>query len=306
MAAANRTHGPIVIVARAHSGTRLLAEALLEAGVYLGPTLLPGFLDSLDCFHRFVLPLVASKHFPDLATGLHSRKVRSLCNHCVTRTLTRFFPRRLVPEYWGWKVSESVFVMPVIKAYFPGARFVHLIRDGRDVVLSDNGYFQLTAPHPEFLGALADLLLDAAGGYVTTKFRAFCLNVTFGTTRLRYWRGIRLTDRRALVRNRFTVQMQSWVHSVATAQRHGRSMGDDYCEVRYEDLCRRPEETVRELFASLNLPLADKAQSFLKRRATTGRIGKWKGAGLIAAEVADFQRAVELGMPLLERLGYMS
>lgn len=39
-------------------------------------------------------------------------------------------------ERWGDKSPEYVFNLPILKELFPDARFVHIVRDGRDVALS--------------------------------------------------------------------------------------------------------------------------------------------------------------------------
>jgi hypothetical protein len=39
---------------------------------------------------------------------------------------------------WGFKNPRQIFMLPIIELVFPSARFVHLIRDGRDMVISNN------------------------------------------------------------------------------------------------------------------------------------------------------------------------
>jgi hypothetical protein len=39
-------------------------------------------------------------------------------------------------QRWGDKTPEYVYHLPVLKALFPGARYIHIVRDGRDVALS--------------------------------------------------------------------------------------------------------------------------------------------------------------------------
>jgi hypothetical protein len=39
---------------------------------------------------------------------------------------------------WGFKNPRQMFLLPVLRLAFPSARFVHLVRDGRDMLLSDN------------------------------------------------------------------------------------------------------------------------------------------------------------------------
>jgi hypothetical protein len=41
---------------------------------------------------------------------------------------------------WGWKNPRNMWVIPFYASVFPGLRFVHLIRDGRDMAVSDNNF----------------------------------------------------------------------------------------------------------------------------------------------------------------------
>jgi hypothetical protein len=40
--------------------------------------------------------------------------------------------------HWGWKNPRSMYVLPLIARLFPRVRFIHLIRDGRDMATSEN------------------------------------------------------------------------------------------------------------------------------------------------------------------------
>jgi hypothetical protein len=39
---------------------------------------------------------------------------------------------------WGWKEPNSIYLLPFLHDQLPGVRFVHLVRDGRDMAFSDN------------------------------------------------------------------------------------------------------------------------------------------------------------------------
>jgi hypothetical protein len=39
---------------------------------------------------------------------------------------------------WGWKNPRSMYVLPIIHRVFPDLRFIHVVRDGRDIALSRN------------------------------------------------------------------------------------------------------------------------------------------------------------------------
>jgi hypothetical protein len=306
---ARQLRGPIVVVGRPHSGTRILARVLADHGVFMGATT-PGFLDSLTWCTRFVVPLVASRFHPRFPAPGEEAAFDRFVAARLDDTLARFFadgvPSAGTP--WGWKYPETLFVMPILKRLLPGARFIHLVRDGRDVCLSDDGYFQVTGDHRDPPGWDLPPLDDAArpceGREARATYRDFCWAVAFGDASVRGFQGIDLEDRVALGEHRFTLQMQSWLHCVRMARAHGRALGDDYLELRYEDLCTRPSERTAAVLAWLGLPRRPAAEAFITREVGPARVGKWRAVRLSPAQSRDFASAVALGEPLLRELGY--
>ncbi|MCU0990062.1 MAG: sulfotransferase, partial [Xanthomonadales bacterium] len=118
---------PVVIMGRGHSGTRLLAGILLHLGVDLNANL---------ARHRSGDMLDQAEHSVDPA--------------CVGqlgfRDLNRFskasfaYYRRLDPggRPWGWKFPETYLIGPYVRAVFPQARYIHLLRDGRDLAFKQH------------------------------------------------------------------------------------------------------------------------------------------------------------------------
>jgi hypothetical protein len=52
--------------------------------------------------------------------------------------------RRGIPSpetRWGWKNPRSMWLLPFLAERFPKMRFIHMIRDARDMMLSENRYF---------------------------------------------------------------------------------------------------------------------------------------------------------------------
>ena len=39
---------------------------------------------------------------------------------------------------WGWKEPRSLYLLPLLDEELPGLRFLHVVRDGRDMAFSDN------------------------------------------------------------------------------------------------------------------------------------------------------------------------
>ncbi|MEM9305036.1 MAG: sulfotransferase [Pseudomonadota bacterium] len=298
-----RYPGPFGIVARPHSGTRLLAEALLINGVYLGATVSKGYLDSHDWYRFFTVPLLGNRSFcPDSQLTLPAAGDRFV-ERCLVKALEHYLGHRrydpghavidpvrpLGPGGWGWKMSEMVLLLPTVRRFFPDARIIHLIRDGRDVTLSDNGFFQLT---------------NRNTGQLAEDHRRFLRRSTFGDDDRQAWRGIDLDDADAIHRNRFLLQMKSWMTCVSAGRSFGRAAPDSYLEVRYEDLCTQPQVEAGRAFEFLGIEMVDETREFLAKAPRRTAIGKWHEWPFTPEERADFDAAVTLGTPLLTELGY--
>lgn len=282
---------PTVVLGRPRSGSRLVARLLRENGIFMGSDLNPESLDSYSWHQCFVAPLITGPFFPSWQPNGTATDLRSYYRNYQAETLRRFWAGRPPSAPWGWKVCETLFVIPVVKELFPEARFIHVIRDGRDVCLSNRGFFQLTAacaPNGWFLP-----------GTEQCCFRDFCIAVTFGESGIREWRGLDLYSPHALVDDRYSLQVQSWITCVTRAQAYGRMHPGDYYEIRYEDLCRAPTIETNRLFEWLHLPIRQPL------KVGVGRIQKWQNTPMSMRERRDFDRAVELARPLLKELAYV-
>jgi hypothetical protein len=291
------TRGPIVVLGRPHSGTRLLAGLLRSAGVFLGADLTHPQLDSWSMHQRFVVPLLAAR-----VGGRHDAGLGSFARACFDGAWPRYAGTGTGQGAWGWKCCETSFVMPAVRRLLPGSVFVHLIRDGRDVALSGRGYFQITAPTSDPPGWWPASPSGPAGEPL--GYGAFSRLVTFGERGVRRWRGIDLDDPRDVVSHRYLLQMQAWVTAVTWARCDGATLGDGYHEVRYEELCASPADAARTLFRRLDLPWSAAAATFLDRHVVPGRAGRWRRAQLPRREARDFSRAVALARPVLLDCGY--
>lgn len=124
---------PVVIMGRGHSGTRVVAWMVHHLGVDLGvdDERTPSG-DPVDRSLRHHLRIVAERSIGNGATEAPgfletNRFQRAMAGHLRRRGVP------VVPLRWGWKFPESYLTGPVIAQTFPGARFIHLVRDGRDL-----------------------------------------------------------------------------------------------------------------------------------------------------------------------------
>lgn len=134
---------PLVIGATGGSGTRAVAKILmLSQKVYLGNN----HNRALDCldFKPFY-----DHHVPDILSELYSSQPVSDSEKSEFESLRKLFcecfdnyieglDHRDLHSAWGWKGPRSMFFLPFFDSIFPKMKFIHVVRDGRDMAYSLN------------------------------------------------------------------------------------------------------------------------------------------------------------------------
>lgn len=125
--------GPNVIGATGGSGTRALAKVLRTSGMYTGADLnayedaLPFGAFSDRWINRFVATPDANR---SLAAAMRPDLDSVLAAHLATMPPS-------APS-WGWKEPRSIYLVSFFDGAMPSLRFLHFIRDGRDMAFSEN------------------------------------------------------------------------------------------------------------------------------------------------------------------------
>lgn len=124
---------PVAVGGVGGSGTRIIAELLTEMGVFMGD-----FVNhALD---NYAWPLGAELDVPDIAPPPHRRQ-QSIAyalggfEHAMLGALARSDRPYLG---WGWKVPTSFLWLSELHDFFPGLRYLHVIRHGLDMAYSRN------------------------------------------------------------------------------------------------------------------------------------------------------------------------
>ncbi len=188
----NHQDAPVVIGATGGSGTRVFAKICMRAGYFMG-THLNNSLDAL--------------HFADFYNqwiNLSLRNDRSLFTHDQFLQRDKHF-KKCVQQHrttigdpnarWGWKGPRSMFFLDVFIRHYPAMKFVHVIRDGRDMAYSSNQsqlhrhgsafldkkWEQLNLPHRSILlwnicnMSVATYAQEALGNrYLSVRFEDLC------------------------------------------------------------------------------------------------------------------------------------
>ncbi len=126
---------PLIIGATGGSGTRVVARMVRRLGVFIGANLNESE-DTAELFefydrwiNRFALRDIA----PLCSEEEHL--LRRDFSECVRRHHGANSP---VSNLWGWKEPRSIYLLPLFFSIWPEMKFIHVIRDGRDMALSAN------------------------------------------------------------------------------------------------------------------------------------------------------------------------
>ena len=261
-----RLPAPVIVFNKSHSGSRLLARLIAESGVFLGAHVNES-LDSLDLLE--LVEALVTGYYPDyqrLWSGPPDAKLAALAERVFERHLEGFSSGP-----WGWKLCETTYVLPVLDYCFPEARYLHLIRDGRDVAFSDH-----RAP---------DI--------------AFWRKVYFNTDQMRTWRGMRTTPQ-AYRRRSHLYNAAHWANSVQVGRDYAAMLRDRCLEVRYEDLCLRFDETAARALDFLEAPRREEAIAAVRGDVRIESVGKHR-----RQPERKQREVIEIAKPLLLALGYL-
>ncbi len=175
---------------------------------------------------------------------------------------------------WGWKLCETVYALPLIDYLFPAARYIHLIRDGRDVAFSDH-----VAPRDPLW---QKIYVDAVG--------------------VKHWRGLFYGQhsRAAYRLDSSLYNAQHWLNSVTLGRRYGAMLGSRYLEVRYEALCTDFDREASRLLAFAAAPNLADGVAAIRSEVRTESVGKHRRHSRWRV-----RRVERYARPLLIELGYL-
>lgn len=129
---------PLVILSRGHSGTRVLAWLCTKLGYNLGTSDRNPTADADKRFTNRIKRVAATN-----IGVVRDDQIQPPDLRCFQRAVAEYH-RRLGAGggLWGWKFPETYLIVPIVARTFPKARYIHLIRDGRDIAfkkhLTDN------------------------------------------------------------------------------------------------------------------------------------------------------------------------
>ncbi len=132
---------PLIIGATGGSGTRVVARIARHAGYALGTNLNPAedALDFVPFYDAWINRYVEAEHRGQPLRSSVAEMMAVDFEFALRRHAGNFqSPVDDDASRWGWKTPRSIYLLPFFHSRFPAMKFIHLVRDGRDMVFSKN------------------------------------------------------------------------------------------------------------------------------------------------------------------------
>jgi len=207
-------NAPVIIGGSGGSGTRVLAELLMMSGYYMGrhQNVSCDALDFVDFYDQWVTPYNFGRSM------MNARDQSEMCNQ-FNASLTCFKGEDRSLEHhhsWGWKNPRSMLMLPFLNTTFSDMKFIHLVRDGRDMAFSENtnqiykhAEAILTGTHREMSAKAqamhfwseSNMLVAEygeafmGGRYIRVRFEDLCSETEKTLMRLESFLGVALNDK---------------------------------------------------------------------------------------------------------------
>jgi len=264
--------GPYPIFCRGHSGGRLIAEAFIRNGISLGQVASDRKdTESFGIENLLIREMVMNAYHYLPANTSQQHYYQNLMKRCVTAYQNTEIPST---GPFGWKMGISLFTLLVVLDAFPTAKVIHLIRDGRDVMLSR---------------------LEARFAHLADPINRL---VVFGDANVDHFEGHPLTPE-TVATYRNELEMLHWVTAVSYGLK-GRAYPERYLEVKYEDICQNPIAIFENIFDFIEVPYLSATKNWLTQAVYPTKIAKWNHLS-----TEQLNKPLEIGGDLLRKLDYL-
>lgn len=232
---------------------------------------------------------------PDMARPATKRYIRGAFKSMAKSKSARFLIE---------KTCANSLRVGFVNAVVPDAKYIYLVRDGRDVVLS--AMKRWVAPlDVQYMLKKARFVPPTDLPYYGSRFLWNRIQqYRSSDRRLSTW-GPRIPELTELARRSTLAEVcaHQWHRSVERAETELDQLDDDrVTRVRYEDFVSEPVDALGEIVGWLGIDASDT----LLRRATSKVSTKSVGNGLKGLSEEDIERVDAIGRPALENHGYLN
>ena len=223
---------PVLLMGRGHSGTRVLSFACMHLGIQLGTSAATGDADDRT-FTRTIKKIAARNLAPGAPDCLREKDLIRFQN-----AVFRYYTTIGSPQTpWGWKFPETYLIGAYVARTFPQARYIHMVRDGRDLAFKKH---------------LTDDPERALGKTLLTHINAMHLPHHLQAA-------------------------MSWAFQVDQFDAFRKTLpANQVLDLTFEDICREPMAAMQDVCEFLNIPMTERCESYITRKLDVAKIGQYK------------------------------
>ncbi|MGZ5441407.1 MAG: sulfotransferase family protein [Thermoanaerobaculia bacterium] len=285
------TAQPVIILGAARSGTNALRDALTRfEGVGTWPC------DEINYIWRHGNARYPTDEFS-----------RSMATPKVIRYIRRAFEieaRRQHLTHIVEKTCANTLRVQFVDEVLPEAKFIYILRDGRDVVASARERWTADLDLRYTLKKVRYVPPFDVPLYAWLQLRNRAQRLFSSEKQLGYWgpRFVGLTES-AGERSLEEICALQWVRSVERAEADLRTFDPKrVITVRYEDFATSPIEQMRHISAFLEVPMTAAMESHVRGMISARSVGRWRAT--LADDVSD--RILPIMAASLRARGYAS
>lgn len=272
-------NSPVAVGALGGSGTRVVAEILMEAGIYMGDNL-NNAKDNLTFTCLFKRPewyMNSQKKdrirhlqlFQKIMLGealsvedrlLYSKAYFTNWNYTIKNKIKAPFRKKPAGDFrgWGWKEPNTHHFLKDLAELFPNLRYIHVVRNGLDMAFSGN------VQQLKNFGVNYDIPFPADKAQIPAA-------------QLDYW--IKAND-----------------HTIKLG---GSILGERFYLLKFEELCVNPLDAIKSLLRFLQITLPEaKIQHLATLPKLPSSSGRYEKADLSIFSDDQLERVKNIGYQL--------
>ncbi len=285
----DRNYQPVIIIGAARSGTNMLRNCLAT-------------LEDIDTWPCDEINLIwrhGNRNFPS------DELLPSHANPVAKRYIRLFFDKFAKDnklKYLVEKTCANSLRIPFINEVIREAKYIYIIRDGRDASASTMKRWKASVEPTYLLKKIRFVPISDIPYYGVRFLRNRWHQLKDKEKKQAYW-GPRIASLEKNIAQYSFAELcaRQWVETVRASQKGFSEIGkENVCSIHYEDFIQNPQKEMTKIVEFLGYPFTPEVVERSVARVRSDSVGKWKKD----LSLEDQQIIEKICKPVLEELGY--